>query len=218
MRLVKSLRASADTDANRGPRGVRIRHVHAVPRSGPLGDWKHPDPTISGAEYRNSAILNRARLAVATSYRRFDPTDAAPIFRYGTLSIVLATLLVMAQIGKWWWSIPNSYACAIRSHPERSTGVTPFDSYAVRRPRSHDALPTLPFRIEWVVARSGSDRPIAYCEDRNTLSSNIVCGGVGIVIEIDKASGKFRLGIDRQPPGDRPSGVQMSESGVCEKR
>lgn len=159
-------------------------------------------------------------------HRRFHPTDAAPVFRYGTVYIMLATIAVLAQIGKWWWSIPNSYACAIRSHPERSArvapgtaaGVTPFDSYAVRRPRSHDALPTLPFRIEWVVVRSGSDRPIAYCEDRNTLSSNIVCGGVGIVIAIDKASGEFRLGIDRQPAGDRPSDIQMSERGFCEKR
>jgi hypothetical protein len=162
---------------------------------------------------------------VVAPLRRFHPTGAVPNFRFHTWYVVLAVIVALAQFGKWWWSIPNSYACLVQPHSEGSgrsaqgaiPDTTSFHAYAVRRPHAHDELPKLPFRIEWVVVRPGSDRVIAYCEDRNTLSSTIACSGHGLIMEIHKASGDFRVGIDRNPTGGDRAGIVMSERGSCDK-
>lgn len=128
--------------------------------------------------------------------------------KYGTWCIVLVALAQLLHFGSWWWSVPNAYACSSPSHQE---------SYLVRRPQAYDTLPKLPYRIEWVVMRSGSDRPFAYCEDRNMLSTTIVCSGDGLVMEIGKTSLGFIFGVERQRTSDGRAVVSLSGSGTCEK-
>jgi hypothetical protein len=166
---------------------------------------------------------------VATT-RWHDRTDRWRVGGYGTWCLVLSTILVMLQIGRWWLSLPNAYVCAIESREPQSVRSTPEGagaspsptpaqaSYVVRRPQAYDTLPSLSHRIEWVVLRAGFDRPIAYCEDRNTLSSTIVCGDAGLVMEIDKHSGAFRLGLEPRMSGLPRAAIVTVERGICERR